>query len=121
MVVGAQEPRSLESFFLFDMVELIFHIHTGDLLNKPKLVGVKEINQKVAERYQIIPPSWCLELKLIFARKHHISLKLCLLIFLNMLPINFVRCSKLEINDSCGRAVELVKIYVSLPVLAQNW
>ena len=58
MVVRAQQPRSLKNFLLFDMVKFVLHTHIGDLLNKPKLVGVDEINQKVAERYQIIPPSW---------------------------------------------------------------
>ena len=121
MVVGAQQPRSLQNFLLFDMVEFIFCIHIGDLLNKPKLVGVNKIYQKVAERYQIIPPSRCLELKLIFTRKHHISLKLYFLILLNMLPINFERCSKLKVDNPCGGAVNLIEINMSLPVLAQNW
>ena len=38
-----------------------------------------------------------------------------------MLPISFERCGKLKVNNSCGRAVDLVKINMSLPVLTQNW
>lgn len=76
--------------FFFDEVKLLGSLHIDHLFYKPDLFRINQIDEHVAQGYQIIPPGGMLELKLIMACEEHIPLELGFCVLFDMLAINFV-------------------------------